>query len=147
MASPLEVCRQQRAIRIFVFGNSFDAITVRRRVSIVNVNPEEKEETDRQCDRPQSGRSTDSVNENKAKQVNTLITADRRITSAKLQVSYDSAYSLVRSVGYLKVCSKQISRRMTDFMKKQRITVSQHDNEVKWATQLRNQQRHFSKMD
>lgn len=60
-----------------------------------------------------------AVNEDKPKQPDAVIAAERRITTAKqnFQVSHSSAYSLVQSIGYTKTCTKWVLRMLTDSMK------------------------------
>lgn len=58
--------------------------TVRRWVNWINNKPREKGETDL-SDSLCSGRSAASVNENKIKQAESLITVDKKISTAKLK--------------------------------------------------------------
>lgn len=78
-----------------------DGNTVRRWISRVNGNPIEKE-TDI-SDRPHSGRPAADMNSNKIKEADALITSDRKIPFAVLQMIPGSVCSMEQSLGYSKV--------------------------------------------
>ena len=60
--------------------------------------------------KPRSGRPSTSVNPDHKTYADELIRTDRRITvkelATKLDVSIDSAHSIVASLGYSKVCAR-----------------------------------------
>lgn len=66
-------------------------------------------------DRLPSGRPAASVNENNSKHIDDLITADRRMI---IQLSRDTACSLMQSLGYSKISEKHILKMLMNTMKK-----------------------------
>lgn len=104
-----------------------------RGISRVNGNSRKNAETDI-SDRSYSARPAASVNVNRTKQVEALITVKRRMSIANvcesLQVCHCSTCNLEMSLCYLKVCAKWFPRMLINSTKKQRIVSGQKLQEL-----------------
>eukprot|EP00106_Octopus_bimaculoides_P001030 XP_014768472.1 PREDICTED: uncharacterized protein LOC106867913 [Octopus bimaculoides] len=137
MTSPLELCQKQRAVIEFLVAEGETPVNIHRRLQNVfedntldysNVCrwvrrlKDEKVGTVSVADNPRSGRpagrASTSVNPvNKAK-ADVLIREDRRLTLDELaenhEVSHGSAYNIVESLGFSKVCACWVLRELED---------------------------------
>ena len=91
-------------------------------------------------DKPRAGHPSTSVNPANKTKADTLIRADRRITTDELAsvlgVSHGSAHNIVESLEYSKVCAHWVPRQLTDEHKAERVNcstelreLSERDNE------------------
>ena len=125
MAAPLEFRQKQRAVIEFLVAEGETPVNIHRRLQNVfedntldysnvcrwvrRLN-DEKVETVSVTDKPRSGRPSSSVNPASKAKADALIREDRRITldelAENLAMSHGSAYNIVESLGFSKVCGK-----------------------------------------
>ncbi|CAI9716885.1 Hypothetical predicted protein [Octopus vulgaris] len=78
---------------------------------------DEKVETVSVADKPRSGRPSASVNPANKTKADALIREGRRLTldelAENLEVSHGSAYNIVESLGFSKVCARWVPRELT----------------------------------